>query len=57
MLHSSMRMAEIANELGFNDESHLNRIFKKYKHVNPSDFRKKGALEKGPINLVDKLII
>jgi AraC-like DNA-binding protein len=40
LLHTSMRMAEIANELGFNDESHLNRIFKKYRHVNPSEFRK-----------------
>jgi AraC-like DNA-binding protein len=46
LLHSNMRMAEIANELGFNDESHLNRIFKKYKHLNPSDFRKMGAKEK-----------
>jgi AraC-like DNA-binding protein len=40
LLHSNMRMVEIANELGFNDESHLNRIFKKYRGVNPSDFRK-----------------
>lgn len=40
LLHSNMRMAEIANELGFNDESHLNRIFKKYRGMNPSEFRK-----------------
>ncbi|GAA3992426.1 AraC family transcriptional regulator [Mucilaginibacter dorajii] len=40
LLHSNMRMAEIANELGFSDESHLNRIFKKYKNLNPSEFRK-----------------
>jgi len=40
LLHSNMRMVEIANELGFNDESHLNRIFKKYRSMNPSDFRK-----------------
>ncbi|QEM13257.1 AraC family transcriptional regulator [Mucilaginibacter rubeus] len=43
LLHSNMRMVEIANELGFNDESHLNRIFKKYRHVNPSEFRKIGG--------------
>lgn len=43
LLHSNMRMVEIATELGFNDESHLNRIFKKYRHVNPSDFRKLGT--------------
>lgn len=45
LLHSSMRMAEIANELGFNDESHLNRIFKKYRNVNPSEFRKTGIID------------
>ena len=39
----TMRMVEIANELGFNDESHLNRIFKKYRSMNPSDFRKAGG--------------
>ncbi len=31
LLHSDLRMNEIARELGFTDESHLNRIFKKYK--------------------------
>ncbi|WPU99280.1 helix-turn-helix transcriptional regulator [Mucilaginibacter sp. cycad4] len=43
LLNSNMRMAEIANELGFNDESQLNRIFKKYRSMNPSDFRKAGG--------------
>jgi AraC-like DNA-binding protein len=43
LLHSNMRMVEIANELGFNDESHLNRIFKKYRSMNPSDLRKAGV--------------
>ncbi|HVI43469.1 MAG TPA: AraC family transcriptional regulator [Chitinophaga sp.] len=38
--YSSMRVGEIAYELGFTDESHLNRIFKKYKGVNPSAYRK-----------------
>jgi AraC-like DNA-binding protein len=38
--HSDMRINEIVNELGFTDESHLNRLFKKYKGLNPSAFRK-----------------
>jgi AraC-like DNA-binding protein len=38
--YSDMRMNEIAYELNFTDESHLNRIFKKYKGMNPSEFRK-----------------
>ncbi len=38
--YSDMRMNEIAFELNFTDESHLNRIFKKYKGVSPSEFRK-----------------
>jgi AraC-like DNA-binding protein len=38
--YSSMRVGEIADELGFTDESHLNRIFKKYKGINPSAYRK-----------------
>jgi AraC-like DNA-binding protein len=38
--HSDMRINEIVNELGFTDESHLNRLFKKYKGINPSAFRK-----------------
>jgi AraC family transcriptional regulator, L-rhamnose operon regulatory protein RhaS len=29
---------EIAYRLGFNDSSHFNKIFKKYKQVNPSNF-------------------
>ncbi|WP_460471966.1 AraC family transcriptional regulator [Emticicia fontis] len=38
--YSDMRMNEIAFELNFTDESHLNRIFKKYKGITPSEFRK-----------------
>jgi AraC-like DNA-binding protein len=38
--YSDLRMSEIALELGFTDESHLNRIFKKYKGVSPSEYRK-----------------
>lgn len=40
LLHSDMRMGEIASELGFTDESHLNKMFKKHKGLNPSAFRK-----------------
>lgn len=41
LLHSDMRINEIAGELGFTDESHLNRIFKKYNGASPSEFREK----------------
>ena len=41
LLHSEMRISEIVEELGFTDESHLNRLLKKYKDCNPTDFRKK----------------
>lgn len=40
LLHSDMRINEIAYEFNFTDESHLNRAFKKYKGINPSEFRK-----------------
>ena len=43
LLNSDMRINEIVFELNFTDESHLNRLFKKYKGVNPSDFRKRTA--------------
>jgi AraC-like DNA-binding protein len=41
LLHTDMRINEIASELSFTDESHLNRTFKKYKGMSPSEFRKK----------------
>ncbi|WPQ65877.1 AraC family transcriptional regulator [Chitinophaga sancti] len=37
---TDMRINEIAFEFGFTDQSHLNRIFKKYKGVVPSIYRK-----------------
>ncbi len=40
LLHSTMRISEIVDELGFADESHLNKFFRKQKGVNPSEFRK-----------------
>jgi len=38
--YSNLRINEIANELGFTDESHLNRIFRKYKGMSPTEYRK-----------------
>ncbi|MBO9203905.1 MULTISPECIES: AraC family transcriptional regulator [Niastella] len=38
--HSDMRINEIVSELGFTDESHLNRLFKKYKGLTPTAYRK-----------------
>lgn len=40
LLHSNMRINEIADEFGFTDKSHLNRIFKKYRGMNPTDFKR-----------------
>lgn len=44
LLHSDMRINEIAYELNFTDESHLNRAFKKHKGLSPSEFRKKNLV-------------
>ncbi|MEJ5053355.1 AraC family transcriptional regulator [Sphingobacterium sp. MYb382] len=41
LLYSNMRITEIAFELGFTDESHLDKFFKKRKGVSPTAFRKK----------------
>ncbi|MFA6246098.1 MAG: AraC family transcriptional regulator [Mucilaginibacter sp.] len=46
LLHSNMRITEIADEFGFADKSHLNRIFKKYRGTNPSEFKKKGISDR-----------
>lgn len=43
LLYSDLRIGEIAEELGFSDESHLNKIFKKYKGASPTMFRKNNA--------------
>jgi AraC-like DNA-binding protein len=40
LLHSDMRIGEIAYEFNFVDESHLNRSFKKLKGVSPTEYRK-----------------
>lgn len=38
--YSNMRLSEIVDELGFADESHFNKFFKKQKGMNPSEYRK-----------------
>ncbi|MGE7775909.1 AraC family transcriptional regulator [Chitinophaga sp. NPDC101104] len=37
--HSDRRINEIVHELGFNDESHLNKFFKQKKGVSPRQYR------------------
>ena len=37
--HSDFRINEIAYELGFTDESHLNKFFRKNKGINPKAYR------------------
>lgn len=39
--YSSIRLSEIAYELQFSDESHLSRLFKKYRGVTPGEYRKR----------------
>ena len=43
LLHTDMRINEIVEELGFTDESHLNRLFRKYKGISPTEFRKQNV--------------
>jgi AraC-like DNA-binding protein len=44
--YTDMQVNEIVLELGFTDASHLNRLFKKYKGVSPSAFRRSVGGEK-----------
>ncbi len=39
--YTDMQINEIVYELGFNDASHMNRIFKKYKGISPTEYRKR----------------
>lgn len=41
LAYSNMRVREIAQELGFTDESYLSRLFKKYRGATPGMYRKK----------------
>lgn len=38
--YTDMQINEIVYELGFSDSSHLNRLFKKYKGISPSEYKK-----------------
>ncbi|TXE13093.1 helix-turn-helix domain-containing protein [Seonamhaeicola algicola] len=40
LMYTNKTAKEIAFELGFEDASHLSRLFKKYTNVSPSDFKK-----------------
>jgi len=40
LLHTSSRLNEIASDFGLADVSHLNKLFKKYKGMSPTEFRK-----------------
>lgn len=40
LAHSNMRIAEIAEELNFTDESYLSRSFKKHRGITPGAYRK-----------------
>lgn len=46
LLHSDMRISEIVKELGFTNEIHLNKLFKKYRECTPTRFRKNTDLPK-----------
>lgn len=39
LLQNNSTIGEIASRLGFNDSSHFNKIFKKYKGVSPTSYR------------------
>ena len=39
LLHSDLTISQIANELGFSDESHLNRTFKKQMEMTAKQYR------------------
>lgn len=41
LLHSTMKISEIAQNCGFNNQQYFNKVFKKMKLVAPSEFRKK----------------
>ncbi len=44
LANSNLTVSQIADELGFTDESHLGRQFRKYKGVSPLEYRKSARL-------------
>ncbi|MGN7707655.1 AraC family transcriptional regulator [Chryseobacterium sp. D764] len=45
LLQSHYNISEISDKLGFNDASHFNKIFKGYKEVSPSEFKKRSMVK------------
>lgn len=43
--YSTYSISQIAFDFGFTDESHLNKIFKKYYHMPPGEFRSKQNID------------
>lgn len=41
LIYSDMRINEIVAEFNFTDESHLNKLFRRFKGVGPSEYRKR----------------
>ncbi len=44
LLQSHYNISEIADQLGFNDASHFNKIFKGYKEMSPSEFKERSIV-------------
>lgn len=43
LVQSHYNISEIADKLGFNDASHFNKIFKGYRKMSPSEYKKKST--------------
>jgi len=41
LTQTDLSISEVSVKTGFTDSSHFNKVFKKYKRINPSEFRKK----------------
>ena len=46
LVHTNFRLNEIVDEFGLTDVSHLNKLFKNHKGMNPSEFRKLANVDK-----------
>lgn len=44
LAYSTLTVSQIADELGFTDESHLSRQFRKYEGISPTEYRKNTRL-------------